>query len=176
MKKRGKTNFLSMILTLLILIAITHTLLHLGTYGTGISGLAIGKLSIFDKLEKSYTEMSTFSKVIIGVEWLLVITIAIVILSKGKMELKRDLTSLKETHNLRIKHRKQKPETDLDILYDLLKEKKILRMSAIIKLFKINKETAMDWFRIMEEGDLADIKYPTVGEPELSLNEQTNKE
>ena len=32
----------------------------------------------------------------------------------------------------------------------------------------------MDWYRILEEGDLANIKYHTVGEPEIVIAKPMN--
>ncbi|MCH7568387.1 MAG: hypothetical protein IIA87_03115 [Nanoarchaeota archaeon] len=179
-KKRGRINFLSILLTLIILIALVHTTLHIMIYGTGISGLgesgisglAIGKFALFEGLKENYSNMSPISKIFIAGEWIFVIVIIVITLIKGKIELKKDIQSIKINLNEKSQYAKSKSKTDLDVLYDILKEKKMLRMSAISKLFGVNKNTVMDWCKILEEGDLATVKYPTVGEPEIILNEK----
>ena len=78
------------------------------------------------------------------------------------------------------KYTKSRPETDIDILYKMLKEKKVLRLISVTKLFKINEATAIEWFEILEESNLGEIKYPTFGSPRIILiekeNEKKNKE
>lgn len=65
-------------------------------------------------------------------------------------------------------------ETDLDVLYEALKNKKKFSLSAIANSFKINREVAMEWCKILESGDLAVIEYPGFGEPVIKIKE--NKE
>ncbi len=62
-------------------------------------------------------------------------------------------------------------ETDLDILYQALKKRKKIALSKIARSFKINKDVAMEWCKILESGELATIDYPGFGEPKLILNE-----
>lgn len=60
-------------------------------------------------------------------------------------------------------------ETDLDVLYEILKNKKKIGLSAVAKSFKVNKEVAMEWCKILESGDLAIIDYPGFGEPTIKI-------
>ena len=79
------------------------------------------------------------------------------------------------------KHKKTSPETDLDLLAELLNEKKVLRLKMIAKIFKITEKVAMDWCKILEEEKIAKINYPLVGDPKIILikeekNEKIEKE
>lgn len=67
---------------------------------------------------------------------------------------------------------KDKNKTDLDILYDLLKKRKRLKISTICKTFKIDKEVVHQWGKILESGDLANIDYPGIGEPAIVIQEK----
>ena len=58
----------------------------------------------------------------------------------------------------------EESKTDLDTLYNILKDKKQLRTSSIAKLFKVNKETALNWCKILESGNLAVLDYSS-GDP-----------
>ncbi|MFA5060870.1 MAG: hypothetical protein WC494_00965 [Candidatus Pacearchaeota archaeon] len=60
-------------------------------------------------------------------------------------------------------------ETDLDVLYEVLKSKGKIGLSAIANSFRINKEVAMEWCKILELGDLAVIEYPGFGEPMIKI-------
>ncbi len=58
-------------------------------------------------------------------------------------------------------------KTDLDRLYNLLQQKKEIRISEIATGFNISKKQAEEWCRILEENELAVLHYPTIGEPVL---------
>jgi len=60
-----------------------------------------------------------------------------------------------------------KNKTDIDNLYELLQREKSIRLSEITNNFGISKEKAEEWCRILEEGGLAIVHYPPIGEPEL---------
>ena len=89
------------------------------------------------------------------------------LLIQAKMEFKEyDIEIIKE---------KTKPEisnTDLDILYNLLKEKKKLQVKALAIYFKVEESTIIAWARILEEANLLTIHYPNFGHPILILVEE----
>jgi len=178
MKKKGKIK-ISNVLVLIILIALAHTGGHFLIFGTGIesidqavlSGLAIGDISIFEGIKQKYDTIPNTSRFIIAGEWLVVLGIILIILMKGRMDLKKDTSHV----NKEVKHEKPKPKTDLDILYEMLKKRKSMRILSISKIFGVKKEIAMDWCNILESGDLAEIKYPIVGSPKLILPETPKK-
>ena len=61
--------------------------------------------------------------------------------------------------------------TDLDTLYEILKQKKEIGMADIEKVFKVDSDIAFGWAKILENGDLAVIDYPRFGKPVLRLVE-----
>jgi len=58
-------------------------------------------------------------------------------------------------------------ETDIDKLYRIIKKFNAIKISEIVAVFKISKEKAEEWGKILEEHDLLKVHYPTIGEPEL---------
>ncbi|MEA3248196.1 MAG: hypothetical protein U9Q73_00660 [Nanoarchaeota archaeon] len=60
-------------------------------------------------------------------------------------------------------------KTDLDTLYEILKHKKEIDIEDIGKVFKVNREVALEWSKILENGNLAIIDYPGFGRPVLKL-------
>lgn len=60
-----------------------------------------------------------------------------------------------------------KSGTDMDVLYLILEEKGELNISMISELFKVNKEKALGWCKILEEHNLAHLAYPAFSEPIL---------
>ncbi len=69
-----------------------------------------------------------------------------------------------------------KSGTDLDILYEILKSKKEINIDDIGKVFKVNLDIALEWSKILEDGNLAMIDYPRFGKPVLKLLEENNEE
>ena len=62
-------------------------------------------------------------------------------------------------------------ETEIDILYRLIKEKRRLTLTAITNAFNINKDKALEWARILEDHDLVMIEYPAFSDPEVEIKE-----
>jgi len=63
----------------------------------------------------------------------------------------------------------KKSETQLDTLYNAIKDKKNLSVGSIAKAFKIEKEKALEWAKILENNDLVIIEYPAFSDPEVKL-------
>lgn len=66
----------------------------------------------------------------------------------------------------------KKASTDIDVLYATLQKKGRLKMSMIAQTFKIKKEMALEWSKILESHDLATIRYKAFAEPELFVKEE----
>jgi hypothetical protein len=169
----SKKILLNLTITLFILVAIIHTILQFSIYGTGIpgfyesgiSGFSIGKFAIGEEFRKEHTSLSNPSKIILIAEWAFILCLIIISLIKGKAEQKKELETLK----LKEKH-SSKNKTDLDTLYDLLKEKEHLSIKTIAKIFNVKKEIAKNWCETLESGNLATLRYPRIGDPELVIN------
>lgn len=156
---------------LFFLIAMTHLTFHVLVFGAsvpGISGNAIGNIDSLEEVATKYTGLSAISLIIIIGEWFVVLLILLFILIKGEVSLSKDL---KEGPR-KIKISTSNEQTDLDTLYEIIMERKSLRLRTISKLFGISKQTALDWCRILEEGNLIIIRYPTIGDAKIILNEE----
>ena len=66
--------------------------------------------------------------------------------------------------------------TSLDALYDLLQEKKIMRVEDIAAHFNVSKELVIDWGRVLEAGELATISNPRIGKPVIKIKGYTGEE
>jgi len=71
---------------------------------------------------------------------------------------------------------KEESGTSLDALYDLLQEKKIMRVEDIASHFSVSKELVMEWGKILEAGELATISSPRIGKPVIKLAGYTGEE
>ncbi|MCX6817928.1 MAG: hypothetical protein NTU57_03645 [Candidatus Aenigmarchaeota archaeon] len=60
-------------------------------------------------------------------------------------------------------------ETDVDKLYELTRDKGIIKINEAAKLLKIDIDQIEEWGRILEEHKLVRLRYPPVGEPVLIL-------
>ena len=66
--------------------------------------------------------------------------------------------------------------TSLDALYDLLQEKKIMRVEDIAAHFNVSKELVIEWGKILEAGELATISNPRIGKPVIKITGYTGEE
>jgi hypothetical protein len=173
--KRGKVSLIALVLGFSMILAVAHLIGHIVVFGspfeggTGVSGLVVGDLS-YESLKGSYDEMSALSRTIIIGEWALIFMILFIAVARrvnSRIKLKKDLEGI----NL-SSYGGSKTKTDIDVLHDILKEKKHLRMSSISEIFKIEYNLAMEWGKILESGDLATIRYPMLGEPEVVIAEE----
>ena len=164
MEKRGKINKLGVILAILLIAIIGFVV-----YWT------IKNLQITNTIATNYHELSTRSRLIIAGEWLLILVIILVVLVKGKMRANK-IEKIKVDPSLLTKYKKSRSETDIDVLYEILKEKKNLTFPMIEKLFNVKRQIVMNWGEILESGNLAEIRYPTVGDPRLVLKEGKDEE
>lgn len=172
MKKRGAHKVLGILITLIVTAALLHTAAHFALYGTGVpgfgqegvSGFAIGGLT-GEQIKENYNSAPSFSRLLIIGEWALLVILIIASIVGDKMHVKKQHIALE------IKKSTDKSKTDIDVLYDLLKEKKKISLATIAETFKIKEETATEWVKILEEANLATINYPRFGEPEAFVKE-----
>ncbi|MFH1711596.1 MAG: hypothetical protein ABH840_04755 [Nanoarchaeota archaeon] len=129
-------------------------------YRGNFSGYAIS-----DGIVKTYTGISPLSKIIFAVQWV-VILLALTFMLFRDRRLKSRTSDINAIHSKKLSG---KSATDLDTLYSILQEKKKLKISTISKAFKINKDTAFEWCKILESGNLAVIDYPGIGEPVVKI-------
>lgn len=122
-----------------------------------------------------YTLMSLNTKIFLIGIWAILILVLISVYIK-------DIRTLQEENIKTIVFKKLtgQSKTDLDSLYETLQEKKSFKVSTIAKSFKVSKDVAMEWCKILETADLATVDYPNIGGPILSINKpkeelETNK-
>ncbi len=51
--------------------------------------------------------------------------------------------------------------TDIDIFYIMLQKNKLLKLNTVSKAFNISKDLALEWAKILEEHNMAKIRYHT---------------
>ncbi len=121
-----------------------------------ISGAAISELPLG-------INMSVFAFILQWVILLMVVLFAYMKFLKHRKEEEEKVA------NFIIPQPKSRSETNIDIFYNLLKEKKSLSTGAIAKAFKIPKETALEWAKILEDHEMINIEYPAFSDPEVMI-------
>ena len=170
MKKKRSHVGRAILITLTIIILISTNLYYLfdkplsdlGLFSSGISGKAI-----MENISSAEIEINFKEKIILGAEWILAVMIFLSLLIQSKAELNEYEVSI--THE---KIKQSISNTDLDILYNLLKEKKKIPVKALAVYFKVEESTIISWARILEEANLLTIHYPSFGHPILTLTEE----
>lgn len=173
-----KRGMLKKIAVILGFIALIHSAMHILIYGTGVegfaeggvSGLSVGELNIGETLRTQYSKSSFFSQIVLASEWVFVAFFFIFLLAKQKIATKKNVSKLEIKRN-----KGSLTETDIDNLYNLLREQKSLKLSAICMLFGVDKEVVLSWGRTLEASKLIRIDYPSFGDPDFVYQEQFNK-
>jgi preprotein translocase subunit SecG len=169
--KRGmeKTNHLkkplfSKLLIAACLMLIVDASIFLYSAKGNFTGYSVSEISL--GLSKSYGEVSLLSKAILLLQWVFMGLFLLIAFLRERQVL------VKEQEIVEEKKPVGRALTDLDILYTILKEKKRLKLSTIVKTFKVTSEVALNWCKILEAGNLAVIDYPGIGEPEIKYVEK----
>ena len=172
-QRGGKKKVVLAVLSIVFIIAVLNTVFFLIIHNkTAVTG----KISFSPGIIKdNYGKLGNTSKLLIAVEWLAVIFVILFILIIGAMKLMSEREHHKDLLEGEIKIVKSRSETDLDMLYKILKEKKVLRLDSVAQYFKVDSNTALEWFKILEETGLAELSYPIVGDPKLILIEKEDK-
>lgn len=158
-EKGGKSVFLKFLLvSAFILIANAGVIAY--KYGKNFTGF-----SISEGVERTYSEISSLSKILFVIQWgvIIFVLLFVFIFERAGNSKKKDIAEISS------RKLSGNSSTDLDALYSALQEKKKLKLSTISKAFGINAEVAMEWCKILEAGNLAVIDYPGIGEPVIKL-------
>ena len=140
-------------------------------YKINKAGPSLTGFSVVSKVGEMYSSLPTTSKAILFLQW----GILILLLLYAAFKDKKVFEDKKELKTINLEESSKPSETDLDVLYKLLKEKNKLRMSTIAKAFKIDNDLAMEWGKTLEEAKLAVIDYPRFSGPVLKLVTKENK-
>lgn len=172
--KRGRG--IKIVISLVIIVAIIHGISHIILFGTnlsliqtiGLSGRAIGE-SNFDSIELSIKQSEKVplpSMLVIIAEWVLVFSlIALTTIRKHLAE------SMQKATHIELVKKKNKSDTDIDLLYEMLKKNKRISLSKLAELFKVDKKVVEEWGKILEENGYAVVDYPRFGEIEIRIKE-----
>ena len=168
MEKGEKRIFLktSLILLLFLFINVAVYLVQFKIFNKGLTGF-----SIQSSVVEIYSSMSLFSKIFFIGQWIILLIILLFMVFKDRKNKKSD-----EPVYINIKENFDKKKTDLDILYDILKVQKELKISTISKSFNVTKEVAQEWCEILESANLATFDYPGFGEPVIRIIEKAGNE
>ena len=156
-----KRDFLIMIIAAVIL-AFVNIAVYYNDLKLSASGMAISdSLGIVAK--------PGFSQAAFIIQWVLILNIIIFALVKyAKSNKEEDLSINYDS----IKIKLGKSDTDIDLLYSVLKNEKKLKLAAISKIFNISKDKALEWGKILENYNLASLNYPAFSEPILEILER----
>jgi hypothetical protein len=168
MIKEEKPIFFKVLLVVVIILIINIVVFTVKiNYNASLTGL-----SISEKISTSYSNISSSSKIFLLIQWVILLTLLLgTYLKEKKMKKKPQQDDLS---GIDVKKIADQDGTDLDTLYKILKEKKKLSLSSIIRLFKVKKEVAMNWCKTLESGNLATINYVSTKDPVIKIIEQEN--
>jgi hypothetical protein len=172
--KRGRA--LKIVISLIILLAIIHGVVHIILFATnlsliqtiGLSGRAIGDTNT-ENIELAVRQNEKIplpSILVIIAEWVLVFSLlALSSIRKHVAE------AAQKASHIELVKKKNKSDTDIDLLYEMLKKNKRITLSKLAELFKVDKKVVEEWGKILEENGYVVVDYPRFGEIELRLKE-----
>lgn len=99
---------------------------------------------------------------------LLVVVVVVVFVVVKKFRSKNKISK----QNYIVKVNNKRSRTDIDTLYEMLKRRKEIGIEDTERVFRINSDVALGWYKILENGSLAEINYPRFGKPVLRLIEE----
>ena len=169
----SKKNALMILIGIVLLVGIIHSLLHAVIFGTGVNGLykdGAGKISLlgfnfFEGFKQLYSFYSLPSKIAMLVEVLLLVFLVFVFYFSRREDVNDD----KEIIALKEKYMNEKHTTDLDVLYNILIERKRIDLKSISKIFGVTSEVSENWCQVLESGNLAVIHSPRIGDREVII-------
>lgn len=136
---------------------------------TGFSIFAVKETTL------NVLNMSILSKIFFIVQWSFLLIVLVYAFFRDQSV---SITSQKvDTINVdknakRNEKNAKKHKTDLDVLYDILKNRRQLNISTVSKSFNVSNEVATEWAKILESGELATIEYPGFGEPKIVIKDK----
>ncbi len=154
---------------ILLILMFGNIYIYFSNKNITLSGFAVSNIR-----EKIITGIKTYdpSTIIFVVQWFILFIILLILYINF---LKRKRQEKKEIKSVKKERQKKGTATDLDSLYELLKDKKRLGVSSIAKAFNISEDKAMEWAKIFEKNNLGYIEYPAFSEAKLCLKEENGK-
>jgi|SRR3989344_3507008 len=167
-------------LFVVVVIALGQTVYHVYTWGIGIpgfdgtvlAGLVAGEGDVGEESTGLFSLGVSFSQILVVVEWLVVLVVLVFAYNKGKANLKKEVEDVMQSKS-KIENGRY---TELDKLYDILRERKRVGFEVIEKVFEVDDEVVNDWATTLEKAKLVSIEYPRMGYPILVYVEKDGKE
>lgn len=157
--------------SLLLLVGVLHFVFHFFVLQQGIFGLMPSGISSYELLDNTLLEnlktkfnpvSGSSSALVLIIEWSAIFFFIVFFAFFRRIRDRKEMESL----NLgKEKMEKTWTNTDLDNLYEVLKERKSLKLSTISKVYSVDKDTVMSWGRALESAGLVKVVYPMFGEP-----------
>jgi hypothetical protein len=125
-----------------------------------------------ETLSKLNIKNINYSIIIFVIQWIIIMIIIIY------TYIRYITTKSKEKKKVAFSQKiikKKDSQTDFDVLYNLLKQEKSLSTKTVATIFKIKKDIALEWAKILESNDLATVEYPAFGDPEVILKNKEDK-
>jgi hypothetical protein len=171
-KKAVRVLFVS-----LLLVGILHGFFHFFILktgvselaGTGMSGLALTETNWLDDIKAKASPGNSLSGTVLAVEWG-VILLALALMAIRRKKLDKEEFDLVNVAKLKVE--KTWTKTDLDNLYEVLKERKDLKLQTISKAYGVDKNVVMSWGRALETAGLIRIEYPLFADPKFIYEEK----
>lgn len=170
-----RIRVLRVLLPVVVLVAVLHLVFHFSVWGTGIpgfaeggiSGLAVGKSGVGEEATGVFSLSVSFSQILIVIEWVFIFMALIFVYIGGKANYKKEIVDLKS-----LKENKEGGRnTEIDVLYEILRERKRIGFFAIGQAFDVEEEMVRVWADTLSNGGMAMVDYPRTGDPQLVLIE-----
>lgn len=162
---------LKFVFVFLVMIGVMHLFFHFFIFGEGFFALGSRGILGYNLIDGSVLEnlkaraspiQGSSSAILLIIEWVLIIFFIVFFTILRRVENKKEVESL----NIgKEKIEKSWTKTDLDNLYEVLKERKSLKLSTISKVYSVDKDIVMSWGRALETANLVRVEYPLFGEP-----------
>ncbi|MFH1425573.1 MAG: hypothetical protein ABIG28_02470 [archaeon] len=158
-----------------VLIAFVHSAVHFyffgaGFFDRGISGLAVDGSEVDGKPEGGLGD--SISQILVVAEWIFVLVLLIFSYARSKKNFEKEVASLKNMGGVKLAEN----GTEIDKLYEILKEMKTISFPAVEEVFDIDREVVKGWAETLRLGNLARVDYPRIGEPEIVLIEKKGED
>ena len=167
-------------LTILFVIFFLHATLHLGIYKlTSLNISFLESKCLYQQFKTQalyindlYPPLQLISQIVLIAE---VVFIVFGVILAGKQKKEPEIVKVQELKEQKAKVLYQ-INTDLDRLYEALKQKKKIKISEIASTYKVSNDIALEWCKTLELGKLAALSYPRFSEPTLILKEKAANE
>ncbi|MCU0642180.1 MAG: hypothetical protein MUF61_01190 [archaeon] len=168
----GKSKILGILAAAILVIALIHLLSHFYIFGIGFEGLYKKSISgfsfiepkVIETMKQTYPNSNKLSVLFLVAEWIL---LGVILFEGRKKRSKEHIGEL--TKALSEKKSSSRSKTDLDALYEILKDKKELSLGEISKVFGVGSEVVLEWSRMLEEHELAELEYSNFGGTTLKI-------